>query len=105
MNVKARLQGNSIVATFPKNFNIIAGTIFEPVQTEEGILFKFVENDDFFKFDKEILISLIEEGYEGTELVNEFIERKKKIPEKIDKLIKEAREEAINSQAVSREDF
>ena len=104
MNVKARQQGNSIGVTFPKSFKIAIGTIFEPVKVDDGILFKYVEeSDDFFDFDRDILKTLIDSGHEGDELIEEFIVRKKKFPEKIDKFLEEAKKET--PIRVSREDF
>ncbi|MDR1782569.1 MAG: toxin-antitoxin system [Bacilli bacterium] len=76
MNVKTRKQGNSITATFPKYLGIKAGRIFEPVLTNEGVLFKFVDDDNAYDVDiyNDLHKYLINKGYSGDNLYNKFID-------------------------------
>ncbi|GEO69885.1 hypothetical protein [Levilactobacillus acidifarinae] len=87
---KARKQGNAIVLTVPKSFNIKVGTVVKPRLTSEGIFYEFVDEDDFFDFDEEILQDLVDQGYQGQKLIEEFKAMKKKIPAAMDKLITQA---------------
>lgn len=87
---KARKQGNAIMLTVPKSFNIKAGTVVKPRLTSEGIFYEFVNEDDFFDFDEEILQDLVAQGYQGQKLIEEFKTMKKKIPTALDKLVTEA---------------
>lgn len=93
--VKTRKQGNSLMVTIPKLFNIPVGTLFRPKLTANGIFFEFVEDDDFFDFDTDILNDLIEEGYAGKKLLSEFKKRKKQINQAMDSMIDDAKSSAI----------
>lgn len=103
MLVKTRMQGNSVSATFPKYLGVEAGVELEPTRTKEGILFKFVqdEEDEFFNFDKEILTDVIQEGYQGKEIIEEFTRRKANIPKAFQLLA----EEAKTAKVMTEEEF
>lgn len=88
--IKARQQGNSIMLTIPRSFNIPAGTKVKPRLTKNGIYYEFVD-DDFFDFDEDILKDLVSQGYEGQELIDHFSRMKKAIPHALDKLVEEAK--------------
>lgn len=91
--IKARKQGNAIMLTIPKSFNIPAGTKVMPRLTKNGIYYEFVKDDDFFNFDEDILKDLVAQGYEGQELIAHFSQMKKLIPKALDRLTKEAKED------------
>ena len=48
---KTRKQGNSLMVTIPKSFNISEGVKLRPRLTNKGIFYEFVDDDDFFDFD------------------------------------------------------
>lgn len=94
MVVKARMQGNSVTATFPKYLGVQPGAEFEPEKTPEGILFKFVpKEDNDFNFDRQILQDLISEGYSGESMIDEFEKRKGNLPQALTHLTQKAVEE------------
>lgn len=73
MITKARKQGNSLTLTIPKDFHVEEGAKMRPERTDDGILYRFVEEeDDFFDFSSDILADLINEGLEGADLLSEF---------------------------------
>lgn len=90
--LKARKQGNSLMVAIPKSFAIASGTRLKPKLTRNGIYYEFVNDDDFFDFDEEILKDLISQGYEGNELIDQFKKMKKSIPSALDQLVEEAKE-------------
>lgn len=103
MLTKTRKQGNSVMITVPSSFNVGEGVVLEPKLMENGIFYEFVTSDEnFFDFDENILRDLMAEGFEGSDLINEFTKRKSKIPKAIRKLVEEARE---NSTEFSREEL
>lgn len=89
--IKARKQGNAIMLTIPKSFDIPAGTVVKPRLTKNGIYYEFVKDDDFFDFDEEILKDLVSQGYEGKDLIKRFSKIKKAIPKALDKLVENAK--------------
>lgn len=93
--VKTRTQGNAIMVTIPKSFNIPAGVKLRPRLTNDSIVFEFVQDDDFFDFSSDILQDLIKEGYSGSELLSQFNNRKKALNRSMDKLIEDAEKTAI----------
>lgn len=101
--IKTRKQGNAIMVTIPKSFNVDEGVALKPKLTDKGIFYEFVNNGDFFDFDEAILSDLITEGYEGNELLNKFKAMKKNMPKAMDKIIAEV--EAETSPAMSKEEF
>lgn len=102
---KTRKQGNALTVTVPKAFNVREGTKLRPRLTDKGIFYEFVNEDDFFDFDEDILKDLVAQGYEGQKLISKFKEMKKDIPTAMDKLIDAAEKEAANSNPMSREEF
>jgi len=97
MRLKTRKQGNSLTLTVPSSFNIPENTTVEPEMTEEGILYRFVkEEEDSNDFDVLILQDLVEEGWSGEYLVDEFKKRKKKVPQAIRNMINEAAEKGCS---------
>ncbi|WP_251547645.1 toxin-antitoxin system [Limosilactobacillus caecicola] len=103
--VKARKQGNAVMVTIPKSFNVTAGTALKPQLTNRGIFFEFVNQDDFFNFDEEILTDLVREGYEGEKLIEQYKHAKHHLSQSMDKLIDEAEIETRSQPAMSREEF
>ncbi|AHA97284.1 toxin-antitoxin system [Lactobacillus johnsonii N6.2] len=98
---KARKQGNSLMVAIPKSFDIASGTKLRPQLTRNGI---FVEDDDFFDFDEDILRDLVSQGYEGTELISQFSKMKKAIPGALDRLVEETREaKPLSKEEAARE--
>lgn len=102
---KTRKQGNALTVTVPKAFNVSEGTKLRPRLTDKGIFYEFVNEDDFFDFDEDILKDLVAQGYEAQKLISKFKEMKKNIPTAMDKLIDAAEKEAANSNPMSREEF
>lgn len=102
---KTRKQGNALTVTVPKSFNISVGTKLRPRLTDKGIFYEFVNEDDFFDFDEDILKDLVNQGYSGQDLIKKFKEMKKNIPAAMDKLIEEAEDEAANNAPMSKEEF
>lgn len=95
---KTRKQGNAIMLTVPKSFNIDAGVTVKPILTDKGIFYKFVDENDFFDFSEDILEDLVSQGYEGKELITKFKETKNKLPQAMTKLIGEAKQGPILSK-------
>lgn len=63
MFTKTIKQGNSIMVTVPKSFNIPSGVMLDVKKVENGILYTFVQEEyDFFDFSTEILKDIIKEG-------------------------------------------
>ena len=80
MFTKTINQGNSIMVTVPKSFNIPSGVMLDVKKVENGILYTFVqEENDFLDFSAEILQDIIKEGYSGEQIVQEFTHRKQMI--------------------------
>lgn len=70
--IKTRKQGNTLTVTVPKSFNVGEGVKLRPRLTSSGIFYEFVNEDNFFDFDKDILKDLASYGYEGQNLIFEF---------------------------------
>lgn len=89
------------MVAIPKSFDIASGTKLRPQLTRNGI---FVEDDDFFDFDEDILRDLVSQGYEGTELISQFSKMKKAIPGALDRLVEETREaKPLSKEEAARE--
>jgi hypothetical protein len=93
--VNTRKQGNAVMVTVPKSFHVPAGVTLKPKLTDKGIFYEFVNDDDFFDFDEDILKDLVAEGFEGKELISQFKQRKKKLHAAMDKMIGEAENDAV----------
>ena len=100
---KTRKQGNALMVTVPKSFNVGEGVSLRPQLTDKGIFYEFVNEDNFFDFDEDILKDLVANGYEGQRLINEFRKMKQNIPVAMDKLIEQAERETPNS--MTKEEF
>lgn len=81
MKTKTRKQGNSITLTVPSTFNIAAGVTVEPQLTTDGIFYRFVKENPILNFDAAILTDLIAEGTPSDQLVDEFKQRQRAIPQ------------------------
>jgi antitoxin component of MazEF toxin-antitoxin module len=63
-------QGNSIMLTVPKDFNVPNGVEVEAKLVENGILYEFVEpQKEFYDFSEDILSDIIAEGYDKDEIL------------------------------------
>lgn len=69
---ETRKQGNKIMVTVPKSFNVDAGVKLRPRLTSKGIFYEFVDGNAFLDFDEEILNDLVTHEYDGQELVKKF---------------------------------
>ncbi|KPG70591.1 AbrB/MazE/SpoVT family DNA-binding domain-containing protein [Enterococcus sp. RIT-PI-f] len=106
MITKTRKQGNSIMLTVPKDFNIPSGVAVEPKLVGNGILYEFVEPaKDFFDFGEEILTDIIAEGYEHEDILAAFKERKEKIVASFHTIAEEAYTDArpVTKEALEAE--
>ena len=73
MITKTRKQGNSIMLTVPKDFNVPNGVEVEAKLVENGILYEFVEpQKEFYDFSEDILSDIIAEGYDKDEILVEL---------------------------------
>lgn len=102
---KARKQGNSLMVTIPKSFKVKEGTSLKPKLTDRGILYEFVDEDDFFNFDEEILEDLVNQGYEGQKLIVKFKAMRRQLPQAMDQVIQAAEKRAQESQAMTKEEL
>ena len=93
INVKTRKQGNSITVTIPSEYNIPAGAKLKPELKNDGIFYKFVDdNKNFLNFDEDILKDIVDEGYQGDKLVKEFLQRKSRLQGAFDSIAKDTLE-------------
>jgi len=80
MITKTRKQGNSIMLTVPKEFDVPNGVEVEAKLVENGILYEFVEpKKEFFDFSEDILADILSEGYSKQEILKEFRNRKNEL--------------------------
>ncbi|EMF0060785.1 AbrB family transcriptional regulator [Enterococcus hirae] len=80
MITKTRKQGNSIMLTVPKDFNVPNGIEVEAKLVENGILYEFVEpQKEFYDFSEDILSDILAEGYDKDDILVEFKNRKSKM--------------------------
>lgn len=80
MITKTRKQGNSIMLTVPKDFDVPNGVEVEAKLLENGIFYEFVEpKKEFFDFSEDILADIISEGYKQQDILKEFQTRKNKL--------------------------
>ncbi|WEV40863.1 toxin-antitoxin system [Lactobacillus sp. ESL0681] len=96
--VKTRKQGNAVMLSIPKSFGVKEGITTIPRLTDNGIFYEFVDNDNFFDFNADILKELVSQNYSGQELIDKFLEKKKAIPQAFDKLSEEGAKEPIMTQ-------
>ena len=80
MITKTRKQGNSIMLTVPKEFDVPNGVEVEAKLVENGILYEFVEpKKEFFHFSEDVLADILSEGYSTHEILKEFRNRKNEL--------------------------
>ena len=80
MITKTRKQGNSIMLTVPKEFDVPNGVEVEAKLVENGILYEFVEpKKEFFDFSEAVLADILSEGYSKQEILKEFRNRKNEL--------------------------
>ena len=73
MITKTRKQGNSIMLTVPKEFDVPNGVEVEAKLVENGILYEFLEpKKEFFDFSEDVLADILSEGYNKKEILKEF---------------------------------
>ena len=103
MLTKTRKQGNSIMLTVPKEFDVPNGVEVEAKLVENGILYEFVEpKKEFFDFSEDILADIIAEGYDTKDMLTEFKRRKQELTSAFRTIAKDTVE---NSKPMSKENF
>lgn len=103
MLTKTRKQGNSIMLTVPKEFDVPNGVEVEAKLVENGILYEFIEpKKEFFDFSEDILADIIAEGYDKKDMLIEFKRRKKDLTSAFHKIAKETVE---NANSMSKEEL
>lgn len=103
MLTKTRKQGNSIMLTVPKEFDVPNGVEVEAKLVENGILYEFVEpKKEFFDFSEDILADIIAEGYDKKEMLAEFKRRKKELASAFRTIAKDT---VKNSTPMSKEEL
>ncbi len=103
MITKTRKQGNSIMLTVPKDFNVPNGVEVEAKLVENGILYEFVEpQKEFYDFSEDILSDIIAEGYDKDEILVEFKNRKNKMHSSF---IDIAEDTLTNSKVMTKEEL
>ncbi|MBO1101310.1 AbrB/MazE/SpoVT family DNA-binding domain-containing protein [Enterococcus hirae] len=103
MITKTRKQGNSIMLTVPKDFNVPNGVEVEAKLVENGILYEFVEpQKEFFDFSEDILSDIIAEGYDKDKILVEFKNRKNKLVSSFSNIAKDT---LANSKAMTKEEL
>ncbi|ONN40467.1 AbrB family transcriptional regulator [Enterococcus mundtii] len=103
MITKTRKQGNSIMLTVPKDFNVPNGVEVEAKLVENGILYEFVEpQKEFFDFSEDILSDIIAEGYDKDKILVEFKNRKNKLVSSFSNI---ATDTLANSKAMTKEEL
>ncbi|MFS0925465.1 AbrB family transcriptional regulator [Enterococcus durans] len=103
MITKTRKQGNSIMLTVPKDFNIPNGVEVEAKLVENGILYEFVEpQKEFFDFSEDILSDIIAEGYDKDKILVEFKNRKNKMVSSFSNI---ATDTLTNPKAMTKEEL
>ncbi|GMC02502.1 AbrB family transcriptional regulator [Enterococcus thailandicus] len=103
MITKTRKQGNSIMLTVPKDFNVPNGVEVEAKLVENGILYEFVEpQKEFYDFSEDILSDILAEGFSKDKILVEFKNRKSKM---ISSLRNIADDTLANSKAMTKEEL
>ncbi|MGM0279508.1 MULTISPECIES: AbrB/MazE/SpoVT family DNA-binding domain-containing protein [unclassified Enterococcus] len=103
MITKTRKQGNSIMLTVPKDFNVPNGVEVEAKLVDNGILYEFVEpQKEFFDFSEDILSDIIAEGYDKDKILVEFKNRKNKLVSSFSNISKDT---LANSKAMTKEEL
>ncbi|WP_213183107.1 AbrB/MazE/SpoVT family DNA-binding domain-containing protein [Enterococcus lactis] len=103
MITKIRKQGNSIMLTVPKDFNVPNGVEVEAKLVENGILYEFVEpQKEFYDFSEDILSDILAEGYDKDEILVEFKNRKNKMHSSFRDI---AEDTLTNSKVMTKEEL
>ncbi|MFS1134824.1 AbrB family transcriptional regulator [Enterococcus hirae] len=103
MITKTRKQGNSIMLTVPKDFNVPNGIEVEAKLVENGILYEFVEpQKEFYDFSEDILSDIIAEGYDKDDILVEFKNRKSKMQASFRNI---AEDTLMTSKAMTKEEL
>ena len=103
MITKTRKQGNSIMLTVPKEFDVPNGVEVEAKLVENGILDEFVEpKKEFFDFSEDILADILSEGYSKQEILNEFRNRKNALTSAFKSI---AEDTVANSKPMTKEEL
>ena len=103
MITKTRQQGNSIMLTVPKEFDVPNGVEVEAKLVENGIFYEFVEpKKEFFDFSEDILSDIISEGYSKQDILKEFKNRKSKLTSAFRSI---AEETVANSKPMTKEEL
>ncbi|MGM0122647.1 hypothetical protein IGI37_000001 [Enterococcus sp. AZ194] len=103
MITKTRKQGNSIMLTVLKDFNIPKGVEVQAKLVENGIFYEFIEPvNEFYDFSEDILTDLISEGYSYDDLLSEFKARKRKLLSSFKSI---AEDTVTNSKVMTKEEM
>jgi len=103
MITKTRKQGNSIMLTVPKDFDVPNGVEVEAKLVENGIFYEFVEpKKEFFDFSEDILADIISEGYTQQDILKEFQIRKNKLTSAFKSIANDTIE---NSKSMTKEEL
>ncbi|MGX7015064.1 AbrB/MazE/SpoVT family DNA-binding domain-containing protein [Vagococcus silagei] len=103
MITKTRQQGNSIMLTVPKEFDVPNGVEVEAKLVENGIFYEFVEpRKEFFDFSEDILSDILSEGYSKQDILKEFKNRKSKLTSAFRSI---AEDTVSNSKPMTKEEF
>lgn len=103
MITKTRKQGNSIMLTVPKEFDVPNGVEVEAKLVENGILYEFVEpKKEFFDFSEDVLADILSEGYNKHEILKEFRNRKNELTSAFRSI---AEETVANSKPMTKEEL
>lgn len=103
MITKTRKQGNSIMLTVPKEFDVPNGVEVEAKLVENGILYEFVEpKKEFFDFSEDVLADILSEGYNKQEILKEFKNRKSELTYAFRSI---AEDTAVHSKPMTKEEL
>lgn len=103
MITKTRKQGNSIMLTVPKDFNVPNGIEVEAKLVENSILYEFVEpQKEFYDFSEDILSDILAEGYDKDDILVEFRNRKSKMQASFKNI---AEDTLTTSKAMTKEEL
>ncbi len=103
MITKTRRQGNSLMLTVPKEFDVPSGVEVEAKLVENGIFYEFIEpKKEFFDFSEDVLADIISEGYDKEEILQEFKKRKLELTSVFQSI---AEDTAMNAKPMTKEEL
>lgn len=103
MMTQTRKQGNSIMLTVPKEFNIPDGVEVEAKLVENGIFYEFIEpKKDFFDFSEDVLADIIAEGFSNEDILDKFKKRKAGLTSSFKSI---AEDTLLNSKPMTKEEL